>query len=203
MASNISGTTVTNLEHSRVSPPPGTDNKSLPLTFLDIFWLRFPPVHCLMFYEFLYSSTQSTSLIHDLKHSPFLAIKHFFPFVGNLILFPSSSSTTSKPEIFYLDRDSVPLTFADCTSDFDYFVGNNNPWNVDEFFPLIPQLPSVTKLLDSSTVVPLLAIQVTFFPNKGIWMGFTVDHVVGMPPPRLILKKHGLWSINKTRKDHF
>ncbi|KAM7490521.1 hypothetical protein LguiA_033442 [Lonicera macranthoides] len=177
MASDTMGRAVTILEHSRVSPPPGTNNKSIKLTFLDIFWLLFPPVHCLLFYEFPNSSTQSKSLIPDLKHSLSLALKHFFPFAGNLILFPSS--TTSKPEIRYLDGDSVPLTFAVCTSDFDYFVGNNNPRNVDEFVPLTPQLPSATKLPDDSTAVPLLAIQVTFFPNKGICMGFTVDHVVG------------------------
>ncbi|KAM7491598.1 hypothetical protein LguiA_034519 [Lonicera macranthoides] len=167
--------TTTTLEHSRVSPPPGIlADTSLSLTFFDLGWLHFPPIHCLLFYESPYSSCQST-FISNLKQSLSLALKHFYPLAGNLILFPSS--TTSKPEIRYVDGDSVPLTVAECNSDFDYFVGKN-PRNVCELFPLTPQLPLVTKLSDS-VMIPLLAIQVTIFSNKGICIGITSDHVVG------------------------
>ncbi|PWA43080.1 Chloramphenicol acetyltransferase-like domain-containing protein [Artemisia annua] len=48
------------LEKSQVSPPRATvDTRLLPLTFFDISWLPFSPVHNLFFYEFPITKTHS------------------------------------------------------------------------------------------------------------------------------------------------
>ena len=91
------------LEGCRVSPPPGVvDVKRLPLTFFDFLWLHSHLVQTLFFYKFPHSKTQFIeTTIPSLKHSLSLALKHFYPFAGNL-LFPPN---LGEPEIHYVDGD--------------------------------------------------------------------------------------------------
>lgn len=122
MASSFS-TVITVLEHCRVSPPPGTvAGKSLPLTLFDLPCLLYPPMHSLFFYKF--PNYDQNIIVPNLKHSLSITLKHFFPFAGNLILFPSPTAT--KHEIHYVDGDAVPLTFATCSADFDYLTEKNH-----------------------------------------------------------------------------
>ncbi|XP_059650401.1 phenolic glucoside malonyltransferase 1-like [Cornus florida] len=168
------------IENCGVSPPPGAvADQFLPLSFFDFLCLPLPPVQKLLFYEFHHSKPHFTeSLIPHLKHTLSLTLKHFFPLAANLII-PSSNS--SKPEIRYLDGDSVHLTFAESGDDFHYLTGNQGR-NADQFHPLIPQMPEAynTNVSDSGTiqVVPLGAIQVTLFPESGICFGFAYLHVL-------------------------
>ncbi|KAA8532667.1 hypothetical protein F0562_032700 [Nyssa sinensis] len=163
---------VTVLEHCRVAPPPGTvPEKSFPLTLFDLPWLPFPSMQRLLFYQFPHPKSHFIdTLIPKLKNSASLTLKHFFPLAGNLIIPPDSS----KPEIRYVDGNSVSLTFAESTRDFNYLT-ENHPRNVDEFHHLVPQMPQVTNVMDT-LLVPLLALQVTLFPNSGICFGYTFHH---------------------------
>uniref|UniRef100_F6GXS1 Malonyl-coenzyme A:anthocyanin 3-O-glucoside-6''-O-malonyltransferase n=1 Tax=Vitis vinifera TaxID=29760 RepID=F6GXS1_VITVI len=109
------------LEECQVSPSPNAvGEKSLPLTFFDLLWLHFHIVQSLFFYKFPQSKTHFIeTTIPSLKHSLSLALKHFYPFAGNL-LFPPN---LGEPEIHYVDGDSVSLsTFAESNSDFDYLI---------------------------------------------------------------------------------
>ena len=91
------------LEGCRVSPPPGVvDVKRLPLTFFDFLWLHSHLVQTLFFYKFPHSKTHFIeTTIPSLKHSLSIALKHFYPFAGNL-LFPPN---LGEPEIHYVDGD--------------------------------------------------------------------------------------------------
>ncbi|XP_043692828.1 coumaroyl-CoA:anthocyanidin 3-O-glucoside-6''-O-coumaroyltransferase 1-like [Telopea speciosissima] len=117
------------MEHCNISPPPGSvGNKSLPLTFFDIFWL--PP----------------------------------YPLV--------------KPELCYVDGDSVSLTLAESDSDLFHYLSGNQARDVNQFHFLVPNLiqSSIVDHLNFSD--QLLALQVTLFPYSGICMGVTASHVV-------------------------
>ncbi|GJR68569.1 malonyl-coenzyme A:anthocyanin 3-O-glucoside-6''-O-malonyltransferase-like protein [Tanacetum coccineum] len=138
------------LEHSHVSPPPDTlRDKSLQLTFFDFTWLRAHPVNNLFFYELLITRTQFTeTILPNIKHSLSVTLKHFYPFVGKLIVY---RTPTKKPEICYVEGDSVAVNFAECES---------------------------TKLSDYIKI-PLFSVQVTLFPNQGIAIGITNHHSLG------------------------
>ncbi|GKD39592.1 malonyl-coenzyme A:anthocyanin 3-O-glucoside-6''-O-malonyltransferase-like protein [Tanacetum coccineum] len=126
------------LEHSHVSPPPDTlRDKSLQLTFFDFTWLRAHPVNNLFFYELLITRTQFTeTILPNIKHSLSVTLKHFYPFVGKLIVY---RTPTKKPEICYVEGDSVAVNFAECNLDFNELTGNH-PRNCDKFYHLVPTL---------------------------------------------------------------
>ncbi|PWA57258.1 Chloramphenicol acetyltransferase-like domain-containing protein [Artemisia annua] len=164
------------LEKSQVSPPRATiDTRSLPLTFFDISWLSLSPVHNLFFYEFPITKAHFVeTIVPNLKHSLSITLQHFFPFVGNLILFPTPNK---PPEIRYTEGDFVPVTFAECTLDFNDLTGNH-PRNCNKFYPLIPMLGHASKVCDY-VKIPIFSVQVTFFPNCGISIGMTNHHCLG------------------------
>ena len=163
------------LEHCRIAPPPGSvDGKSLSLTFFDLPWLHFPLMKLFFFYEFSHPKTYFVeTIIPRLKHSLSLTLKHFFPLSGNLI-FPLDCSI---PEIRYKDGDSVSLTFVEGSFDFDHLSGNHQRNDID-FHPLAVQMSPASTTF-GPLIVPLLAIQVTLFPNSGICIGFTFHHIAG------------------------
>ena len=158
---------LTVLERSQVSPPPATvANKSLPLIYFDFFWLRAPPVHNLFFYELPLTKTEfMESIVPSLKNSLSITLQHFFPFVSNLFIYQDPK----KPEIRYVEGDSVAVTFAECNLDFDDLTGNH-PRDCDKFYHLIPLLGQPEKTSDY-TKLPIFAVQVTFFPNRGFSIG--------------------------------
>ncbi|KAK9284786.1 hypothetical protein L1049_023963 [Liquidambar formosana] len=186
------------IEHCQVTPPPSTvvSQNSLPLTFFDLPWLHFPPVQHLLFYEFPYSKAHfMQTTIPTLKHSLSLTLKHFYPLAGNLIVPPYSKG---KPQIRYVDGDSVSLTFAESSGDFNNLTGNHAR-NVSDFQPLIPQLPPISMSSDT-LVAPLLAIKVTLFPNHGICLGFTIHHALA--DGRSLLGVMSSWvSLTKSGED--
>ncbi|KAK1439738.1 hypothetical protein QVD17_05558 [Tagetes erecta] len=166
------------LEESRVSPPPDTIgcNKSLPLTFFDFQWLAFnDPVHTLFFYDLPVTKTHFiNTTLPNLKQSLSITLQHFFPYAGKLTIFPTS---TKKPEICYVEGDSVAVTFAECNLDFKDLTGNH-PRKCDKFYHLIPLLGRAAKVADSIKI-PVFSVQVTLFPNSGVSIGMTNHHILG------------------------
>ncbi|XP_048328601.2 phenolic glucoside malonyltransferase 1-like [Ziziphus jujuba] len=160
------------LEVCRVAPRPDLPNlaspSSLPLTFFDIFWLRFPPVERLFFYEFSTSNTPFfDSIIPRLKHSLSLTLQHYLPLAGNLV-WPQDSH---KPFIKYVDGDGVSLTIAESNMDF-YHLSSNGFREATEYRPLIPHLE------ESHERVAVAALQITLFPNSGFCIGITSHHAI-------------------------
>nr|AAQ63616.1 anthocyanidin 3-O-glucoside-3'',6''-O-dimalonyltransferase [Chrysanthemum x morifolium] len=194
---------VTILEHSRISSPPGTiGERSLPLTFFDITWLAFPPVHHVFFYAFQHSKSHFLeTVVPNLKHSLSLTLQHFFPFAGNLFVFPNADDygVIRKPEIRHVEGDYVALTFAECpTLDFNDLTGNH-PRECENFHPLVPPLGDLVKMYDYVTI-PLLSVQVTYFKDSGISIGMTNHHTVADASTRLGFLK--AWtSIAKSGRD--
>ncbi|KAI3704472.1 hypothetical protein L1987_74693 [Smallanthus sonchifolius] len=167
---------LTVLEESQVSPPPATVSDTLlPLTYFDFLWLRQPPIHNLFFYDLSITQTQFTqTIIPTLKHSLSITLQHFFPFAGNLFVFPTS---TQKPEIRYVEGDSVAVKFAECNRDFNELTANH-PRVCEKFYHLIPVLDQADKT-SHSTKIPLFSVQVTLFPNSGIAIAMTNNHCLG------------------------
>ncbi|XP_023757704.1 malonyl-coenzyme A:anthocyanin 3-O-glucoside-6''-O-malonyltransferase [Lactuca sativa] len=178
--------TMTILEESQVSPPPATVcDRSLPLTFFDFSWLTLPPINTLFFYDLPITKTEFTeSIVPNLKNSLSITLQHFFPFAGNLIIFPSPDQ---KPEIRYIEGDSVKVTFAECNLDFNDLTGNH-PRECDKFYHLIPLLKQTTKVSDFLTI-PVFSVQVTLFPNNGFSIGMTNHHSLGDASTRFCFLK--------------
>lgn len=171
---------LTVLEDCQISPPSDTvGERSLPLTFFDMIWLQFFPINQLFFYEFPHSKTHFVEkIIPNLKQSLSITLQHFFPFASNLILFPNQdhSGFARKPEIRHVEGDSVSVTFAESSLDFNYLVGNH-PRECNKFHPLVPRLGYAKKVSDHISI-PLFSVQVTLFPNSGISIGFTNHHTL-------------------------
>lgn len=171
---------LTVLDKCRISPPPNTvGERSLPLTFFDLGWLLFHPIHQLFFYEFPHSKSHFIqTVIPNLKHSLSITLQHFFPFASNLIVFhaPNPSGIPRKPEIRHVEGDSVALTFAECTLDFNDLIGNH-PRDCNKFYPLVPLLEGVSKESDL-VKFPIFSVQVTIFPNSGFAIGLTNHHTL-------------------------
>ncbi|KVI04201.1 malonyl-coenzyme A:anthocyanin 3-O-glucoside-6''-O-malonyltransferase [Cynara cardunculus var. scolymus] len=163
------------LEQSQVSPPPATvGHRSLPLTFFDIGWLSQPPVHHLFFYELAITKPQFIeTIVPTLKRSLSITLQHFFPFVGNLIIFP-----TRKPEIRHVDGDSVAVTFAESNLDFHDLTGNHAR-DCGSFYPLIPVLGHAAQASADYVSITVFSVQVTVFPGCGISIGMTNHHCLG------------------------
>ncbi|KAF6163901.1 hypothetical protein GIB67_024756 [Kingdonia uniflora] len=158
------------LEQSQISPSQGSvPRTSLHLTPFDIPWLCLPPVERLFFYKFSYSTPHfMDTVLPNLKHSLSLTLQHFYPLAGNLTWLPHSS----KPEILYVDGDSITFIVAESDYDFNSLCGYHAR-DTNNFYPLVPKLEPI-----SETVLPLLALQVTIFPNSGICIGITISHAV-------------------------
>lgn len=168
------------LEKCQISPPPNTVvERSLPLTFFDLAWLLFHPIHQLFFYEFPHSKSHFIeTVIPNLKQSLSLTLKHFFPFASNLIVFPNKDhlGVSRKPEIRHTEGDYVTLTFVECNLDFNYLKGNH-PRECDKFHPLVPLLEDAYKESDF-VKIPVFSIQVTIFANSGLTIGLTNHHTL-------------------------
>ncbi|MFS7989748.1 putative anthocyanin 6''-O-malonyltransferase [Helianthus anomalus] len=164
---------LTVLDQPLVSPPPATvSDTSLPLTFFDIFYVSAPPIHFLFFYDLPLSTLQFTNtLVPNLKHSLSITLQHFFPYPSNLIVFPDR---TRKPEIRYVEGDSVKVTFAECNLDFHDLTGYH-PRDCDKFYHLIPLLGDCSKI-SNYVKIPVFSLQVTIFPNCGISIGMSIHH---------------------------
>ncbi|VFQ61771.1 unnamed protein product [Cuscuta campestris] len=166
-----------------VAPPPESTEETtlLPLTFLDMMWLPLPHVHRLLFYPNPVSRTHFLhTLIPAIKTSLSQSLQHYTPLAGRLILSPHISVL---PEIRYAPGDTVPLVIAVSDSServFEHLVSDGVK-SCSLFHPLVPSLPPAasTESPAAGFSLPLLALQVTLFPDVGICVGVTNHHVVG------------------------
>ncbi|PON88628.1 Transferase [Trema orientale] len=165
--------TVKIVEQSKVSPPPGSvPTTSLPLTFFDLLWHLCCPMQRLYFYSFPHPTQLFyQTLLPNLKTSLSLTLQLFFPFAGNLLCPPSPA----RPHILFSAGDSVPFAVAQSAADFHRLIADD-PRDVLELHPFVPKLPPARAEGDTR-VVPLMALQVTVFPNSGISIGVTFCHV--------------------------
>ncbi|KAL0282993.1 UNVERIFIED_CONTAM: Anthocyanidin 3-O-glucoside 6''-O-acyltransferase [Sesamum angustifolium] len=164
------------LESCQIAPAPGgAAELSLPMTFIDIFWLHFHPIRRLLFYEFPCSKAYFLeTLVPKLKESLSLALKHYLPLAGNLV-YPSN--TEKKPIIRYVAGESVSVSIAESANDFDNLVGNHAR-DADQFYDFMPQLQLTTDE-SGDKLLQLLAVQVTLFPGRGVCIGLTNHHSAG------------------------
>ncbi|WJX65747.1 hypothetical protein P8452_50373 [Trifolium repens] len=156
---------VCNIEPFHEPTKPSQSPTSLPLTFFDLLWLRFPPVERLFFYEF----TNSTPFFYEtflpnLKYSLSLTLQHFLPFAGNIV-WPIGSS---KPIINYVPGDFVSFTVVESNSSFKDLSSNH--CEASKRHHLIPLLNT------SHEKASLVSFQVTLFPNNGFCIGITTHH---------------------------
>ncbi|KAG8372545.1 hypothetical protein BUALT_Bualt12G0077200 [Buddleja alternifolia] len=165
---------VTVVERCRVAPPDAAAELSLPLTFFDMFWLDFHPIQRLLFYEFPCSESHFIhTIIPNIKTSVARALQHFLPLAGNFI-YPSG---LQMPQIQFNNGDSVSVVFAESDDDFSYLTANHAR-DARKFYPYLPELSPIINL-SSCRLIPILAVQVTLFPNIGVSIGLTNHHVVG------------------------
>ncbi|XP_057796562.1 anthocyanidin 3-O-glucoside 6''-O-acyltransferase-like [Salvia miltiorrhiza] len=171
--------TTTVLESCGVAPPPGlVADQSLPLTFFDINWLHFHPMLQLLFYEFPCSKPHFLeTIVPKLKQSLSLSLKHFFPLSGHVV-YPSSPE--EMPIFQYLSGDSVPVTVAESSDDFDDLVGDRAQ-SADKLYSFIPRLPPIVEESDRK-LLKVLAVQATLFPGRGVCIGITTHHCVSDAP---------------------
>ncbi|KAE8662176.1 HXXXD-type acyl-transferase family protein, putative isoform 2 [Hibiscus syriacus] len=169
--------TVKVLDRLQVSPPRGSVSTiSVPLTHFDISWLSCAKVQRLFFYEFPHPASHFTeATLPMLQRSLSLTLQHFYPFAANIMC----PRLPGKPYIHYKEGDSVSFTVAESDADFNNVIADY-PRSVKLLHPFIPQLPSVARVTeDCVRVIPVIAFQVTVFPNSGICIGSTYCHAVG------------------------
>ncbi|XP_031277404.1 coumaroyl-CoA:anthocyanidin 3-O-glucoside-6''-O-coumaroyltransferase 1-like [Pistacia vera] len=166
--------TVNVLEHSHVALPPGSvSTTTVPLTFFDVLWLFCGPIQRIFLYEFPYPTLHFIeTILPHLKHSLSLTLPHFFPLAATL----TCPLPPNKPYIRYTECDSVSVTVAESDADFHHLIGNHARDN-RAFQSLVPKLPTVRVLPDTEQVAPIMALQITIFPNSGISLGITFNHV--------------------------
>nr|XP_016508765.1 PREDICTED: malonyl-coenzyme:anthocyanin 5-O-glucoside-6'''-O-malonyltransferase-like [Nicotiana tabacum] len=165
------------IEQSQVAPPPGSAAElTLPLTYFDYVWLSFHRMQQILFYKLPVSKSDFVqTIVPNLKDSLSLALKHYIPLAGHVV-YPLNLS--DYPELRYVTRDSVSVTFSKTDIDFNCLIGNHLR-NSKDFYHVVPQLAGPRHGLGVQ-LAPLLAIQVAIFPNNGISIGFTNHHVVGV-----------------------
>ncbi|KAK9152073.1 hypothetical protein Syun_010382 [Stephania yunnanensis] len=162
------------LQVCNIAPPPLSVSKysTLPLTLFDLPYLIRPPAELLLFYTLqpIDHDYFLGTIVHKIKHSLSLTLQHWYPLSGTLSWPPQSN----KPIITYNNGDSVRLTVAESSADFDHLSTSNYAKNVDELHHLMPQLMSIN--YSKKQVIPLLALQITLFPHKGVCIGVISNH---------------------------
>ncbi|CAN4087201.1 unnamed protein product [Withania somnifera] len=165
------------IEQCQVAPPPGSTaaELTLPFTYFDHLWLRFHRMRRILFYKLPISKPDFIqNIIPPLKDSLSRALKYYTPLAGNIAC-PLNSD--GYPELRYVTGDSVAVTFSVTDMDFKYLIGDH-PRNAKDFYHFVPQLAE-PKDAPGVQLAPVLAIQVTLFPNLGVSIGFTNHHAAG------------------------
>ncbi|KAJ4707288.1 Phenolic glucoside malonyltransferase [Melia azedarach] len=161
------------LDLTRVAPNPNSPHSaaefSLPLTFFDAFWIKFPPVERVFFYQLTDSNPHHfiSVILPKLKHSLSLTLLHYLPLAGSII-WPDDAP---KPSIHYTQNDAVSLIVAESNADFHRLSGDGIRESV-ELRSLVPEL------LTCDDKASLISLQITFFPNQGFCLGVTNHHAI-------------------------
>jgi Transferase family len=158
-----------------VAPLPGTtpNYASLPFTFLDVFWLLLPPVDRLFFYPYRHPTTHfMSSFLPSLKHSLSHALTTYYPLAGG---YRRKPGTDNMIEHYYEEGDAVSFTVVECVDGHGRFedLVSERERDVSQLECLVPQL---SKPENDKELQPLLAVQVTVFPEQGIVIGTSIHH---------------------------
>ncbi|WVY99392.1 hypothetical protein V8G54_025462 [Vigna mungo] len=146
---------------------------SVPLSFLDLPLAGPIYVRRQFFYHFPHSTLHfCEATLPSLKTSLSQTLQLFFPLAGNLLCPPPPH----KPFIRCTDDDSVPFTIIESKADFDY-LSSNHAKSLKDLEHLVPKL-ACTNTHDDTFVFPLLALQATVFPNRGLCISITYCHVM-------------------------
>ncbi|OAY75783.1 Malonyl-coenzyme A:anthocyanin 3-O-glucoside-6-O-malonyltransferase [Ananas comosus] len=148
---------------------------ALPLTFFDAAWLFTGPIERLFFYALPHSTSHFVAhLLPQLASSLSLALLRFPPLLGRVR--PAAAAAAADDDdvdfafSFSSSDDSVPLTVAESSDDFDA-LSSPGPRDFANLHALIPPLPRPG---DGS--IPLTAVQVTVFPRRGVALGIAIHH---------------------------
>ncbi|KAK7272340.1 hypothetical protein RJT34_28864 [Clitoria ternatea] len=155
---------------------PLAGSKTLPLTFLDLPLTGPIYVRRQFFYQFPYPTQHFIeTTLPKLKHSLSLTLQQFFPLAGNLLC----PSPPHKPFIRSTHDDSITLTIIESTSNFNH-LSSNHPKSLKDLDHLVPKLTFTTLHHDDDEtfMFPLVALQVTVFPNHGLCIAITYCHVM-------------------------
>ncbi|KAL2331758.1 hypothetical protein Fmac_019339 [Flemingia macrophylla] len=160
------------VEKSQVAPAK-TTTASLSLTFLDLSFAG--PVYVRR--QFFYHFSHPTHIFYEttlpfLKHTLSLTLQHFFPLAGNLLCPPPPH----KPFIRCTHDDSVTLTVIESQADFNH-LSSNKPKSLKHMDHLVPKLTCTNTHYDTF-IFPLVALQVTVFPNCGLCIAITYCHMM-------------------------
>ncbi|EEF34768.1 phenolic glucoside malonyltransferase 1 [Ricinus communis] len=142
---------------------------SLPFTFYDSTWLKFPPTQNLFFYKFTGSTSDifHSIIFPTLKESLAHTLVHFCPLAGHLTWPPNEP----RPIIVYSQNHGVPLALVESNANLDDYISND----IHEAAAARPYVPA---LHISETMAWTMALQVTLFPGKGFCIGITTHHAV-------------------------
>ncbi|KAI4319827.1 hypothetical protein MLD38_033380 [Melastoma candidum] len=161
-------------ERCQVSPPKGSiPATTLPLSFLDVPWFNCHPVQYIYLYDLVHPFSYLTdTALPSLKSSLCSALVDFFPFAADLLI-PHHSR---KAQIVYTADSSLSLTIAESAMDFNRLVSSSLQ-DAADVHPLVPHLPPSRISEEGDFVSPMMAIQITVFPNSGICIGVEFLHV--------------------------
>ncbi|KAI7748468.1 hypothetical protein M8C21_005064, partial [Ambrosia artemisiifolia] len=141
--------TLTVLEESQVSPPPGTiSSKSLPLTFFDIAWIAHPEptTHTLFFYELPITKTHFTeTIVPNLKQSLSVTLQHFFPFVVQVTLFPNCGISIGITNHHSLCDTNTMFCFLKAWTSISQSSGSNKLFLANGTLPIYDRLVKYPK----------------------------------------------------------
>ncbi|XP_042010544.1 malonyl-coenzyme:anthocyanin 5-O-glucoside-6'''-O-malonyltransferase-like [Salvia splendens] len=169
------------LQTLQVSPAPSPQGGAaaeltLPLTFFDMWWVHFHPIRRVLFYDHPCSTADFlNSVVPNLEKSLSLTLKHFLPAAGNL-LYPTDTAK-NKPFLRYAGGDSLRLTVAESGLDFDELTANC-PRDADPFWDFVPELAPPADAGEYKHA-PLMAVQATHFPGRGVALGIANLHLLG------------------------
>ncbi|CAL5191100.1 unnamed protein product [Lathyrus oleraceus] len=182
-------------EHTKVVPPSSSTlvKTITPLTFFDIFWLKFHPVERVFFYTLPNSQSHPSfffqEIVPNLKSSLSLTLQHFLPLAGK-ILWPSDSS---KPFIKFNPNEDDGVSFLIAESELDFnLVIENSPQEASLSRSLIPLLES------TDSFASIISIQITLFPKNGFSLGITTHHAVLDGKSTTMFMKAWAYLCNKT-----
>ncbi|XP_047940871.1 malonyl-coenzyme:anthocyanin 5-O-glucoside-6'''-O-malonyltransferase-like [Salvia hispanica] len=184
------------IEICRIPPQQGAAAEVLlPLSFLDMTWLHSNPMYVLSFYNHSCSEAEFfNTIVPNLKHSLSLTLKHYLPVAGNL-LFPLHTDAL-KPVLRYTPGDTVALTIAVSSLEFDELVANHAK-EAGQFYDFVqPPAPLIEE--ENYKIAPVISLQATLFPGRGICIGMNFHHslcdwrsIVGFVKAWAVINKSG------------
>ncbi|KAK7324752.1 hypothetical protein VNO77_28566 [Canavalia gladiata] len=146
---------------------------TLPLSFLDLPLAGPIYVRRQFFFNFPHSTQHfCETTLPTLKHTLSLTLQHFFPLAGNLLCPPPPH----KPFIRCTNQDFITFTIIESQADFTH-LSSNHPKNLKDLNHLVPKL-KCTIIHEDTFMFPLVALQVTVFPNHGLCIAITYCHVM-------------------------